>query len=77
VLYDLVEQLRVAAILLKPFLPQTAGVLYGSFNFPQPWGEVRFEDAWERPRQTEDLRVRAVLEGGNVKPLFPRIRVDK
>jgi methionyl-tRNA synthetase len=74
VLYDLVEQLRVAAIVLKPFLPQTAEVLYSSFNFPQPWGEVRFEDAWERPRQTEDLRLRAVLEGGNVKPLFPRIR---
>jgi methionyl-tRNA synthetase len=74
VLYDLAEQLRVAAVLLKPFLPQTAELLYGSFNFPQPWAEVRYEDAWDRPRQNDDLWLRAVLEGGNVKPLFPRIK---
>jgi len=73
VLYDLVEQLRTAAILLKPFLPKTAETLYRSFNFPQPWEEVRHEDVWAHPRQTEDLRVLATLEGGKVKPLFPRI----
>src|SRR5262249_4904341 len=44
VLYDLVEQLRVAAILLKPFLPWTAQTIYRSFNFPQPWESVRHED---------------------------------
>src|SRR2546430_1209986 len=37
VLYDLVEQLRCAAILLKPFLPRTAESIYRGFNFPQPW----------------------------------------
>jgi methionyl-tRNA synthetase len=73
VLYDLVEQLRAAAILLKPFLPRTAETIYGSFNFPQPWEEVRHEDVWVHPRQVEDLRVLAALEGGKVKPLFPRI----
>jgi methionyl-tRNA synthetase len=73
VLYDLVEQLRAAAILLKPFLPKTAETLYKSFNFPQTWETVRFADVWAHPRQTEDLRLLAALEGGKVKPLFPRI----
>jgi methionyl-tRNA synthetase len=73
VLYDLAEQLRVAAILLKPFLPRTAATLYASFNFPQPWEQVRCEDVWVRPRQSDDLRLLAALEDGKVKPLFPRI----
>jgi len=74
VLYDGVEQIRIVAILLKPFLPKTAETLYRSFNFPQPWEAVRHEDVWVHPLQTEDLRVLAATEGGNVKPLFPRIR---
>ena len=73
VLYDLVEQLRATAVLLKPFLPRTAETIYRSFNFPQPWESVRHEDVWVHPRQAEDLRVLASLEGGKVKPLFPRI----
>jgi methionyl-tRNA synthetase len=73
VLYDLAEQLRVTAVLLKPFLPRTAQTLYTSFNFPQPWPEVRYEDAWERARQGDDLRLLAALEGGKVKPMFPAI----
>ena len=73
VLFDLVEPLRSTAILLKPFLPRTAETIYRSFNFKQPWEEVRYEDAWQYPGQSEDLRVLAALEGGKVKPLFPRI----
>jgi methionyl-tRNA synthetase len=73
VLYDLVEQLRATAVLLKPFLPRTAETIYRSFNFPQPWESVRHEDVWVHPRQAEDLRVLAALEAGKVKPLFPRI----
>jgi len=73
VLYDLVEQLRCASILLKPFLPQTARTIYESFNFPQKWDDVRYEDVWVHPAQVEDLRVLAPLEDGKVKPLFPRI----
>jgi methionyl-tRNA synthetase len=73
VLYDLAEQLRAAAILLKPFLPRTAETIYRSFNFPQAWEEVRYEDVWVHPIQVEDLRVLAPLEGGKPKPLFPRI----
>ncbi len=73
VLYDLAEQLRAVAVLLKPFLPRTAETIYLSFNFPQPWDEVRHEDVWVHPRQGEDLRVLAPLVNGKVKPLFPRI----
>jgi methionyl-tRNA synthetase len=73
VLYDLAELLRAVAILLKPFLPKSAETIYTSFNFPQPWSEVRFEDVWVHPRQADDLRLLATLEGGKVKPLFPRI----
>ncbi len=73
VLLDLVEQLRAASILLKPFLPRTAETIYHSFNFPQRWEEVRHEDVWSQPRFTGELRMVAVMEGGKVKPLFPRI----
>src|SRR5262249_24246469 len=73
VLYDLVEQLRAVAILLKPFLPRTAETVYRSFNFPQPWEDGRQEDVWVHPRKPEDLRVLAALADGKVKPLFPRI----
>jgi methionyl-tRNA synthetase len=73
VLYDLVEQLRCVSILLKPFLPRTAATIYQSFNFKQPWEQVRHEDVWVHPGQGEDLRVLAALDGGKVKPLFPRI----
>jgi len=74
VLYDLVEQLRAVAILLKPFLPRTAETIYRSFNFPQRWEEVRHEDLWVHPCQVDDLRLLVELEGGNVKALFPRIK---
>jgi methionyl-tRNA synthetase len=74
VLYDLVEQLRVAAILLKQFLPKTAETIYKSFNFPQEWETVRHEDVWVHPRQTEDLRLTAPLEGGKVRHLFSVIK---
>ena len=54
-----------------------AEVIYSSFNFPQPWETVRHEDVWVHPRQGEDLRVLARLEGGKVKPLFPKITFQK
>ncbi len=73
VLYDLAEQLRVVAILLKPFLPRTANTIYQSFNFKHGWDEVRHEDVWVHPGQSEDLRILSRLEGGKVKALFPRI----
>jgi methionyl-tRNA synthetase len=63
----------VASVLLKPFLPRTAEKIYKSFNFRQPWEEVRYEDVWAHPGQGEDLRVLAELVEGKPKPLLPRI----
>jgi methionyl-tRNA synthetase len=73
VLFDLVERLRAASILLKPFLPTTAEKIYRSFNFPQPWEEVCCEAVYRRPQQPDDLRVLAKLVGGKPEPLLPRI----
>jgi methionyl-tRNA synthetase len=75
VLYDLVEPLRVAAILLKPFLPQATETIYRSFNFVKPWEQVRYEDAAQADPAGQDLAVVAPLEAGKPKILFPRIDV--
>ncbi|GIW80221.1 MAG: methionine--tRNA ligase [Gemmatales bacterium] len=74
VLFDMVEQLRIVSILLKPFLPATSETIYKSFNFPQPWSEVRMEDVWVHYRPAEDVRITAEMEGGKPKPLFPKIK---
>jgi methionyl-tRNA synthetase len=73
VLFNAVEPLRVATVLLKPFLPRSAETIYRSFNFATPWEAVRYDDAAAPAAAAEDLRVLAELEGGKVKPLFPRI----
>lgn len=73
VLHDGVEQLRVVAILLKPFLPRTAERFYRSFNFSRPWESVRYEDVFNPSAQAEDVRLLAELPDGKVPPLFPRI----
>src|SRR5581483_9640529 len=73
ILYALAEQLRIISILVKPFLPRSAETIYRSFNFARPWDDVSYQDAWQPPAQAEDLRILAALEGGKVKPLFPRI----
>jgi len=72
VLYELAEVLRVVAILLKPFLPETAQTIYTAFNFTPSWEAVRYEDAQSWPLRREDLRLAEGLAEG-IKPLFPRI----
>ena len=74
VLVNLAEALRVAAILIKPFLPATAATFYEAFNFndAQPWDEVSYADA-ASPKLPGDLRVTAPLVGGKPVPLFPKI----
>lgn len=73
VLFNAIESLRVASILLKPFIPRAAEAIYTSFNFPKPWAEVRYADAAVLSAQPDDLRVTADLVDGKPKPLFPRI----
>ncbi|MCE9566179.1 MAG: methionine--tRNA ligase [Planctomycetes bacterium] len=73
VLFNAVQSLRIASILLKPFIPRSAEAIYTSFNFPTPWAEVKYADATELKAQSEDLRVTAVITGDKITPLFPRI----
>ena len=73
VLFNAVQSLRAASILLKPFIPRSAEAIYTSFNFPKPWADVTYADAAELAAQPDDLRVTAELVDGKVKPLFPRI----
>jgi methionyl-tRNA synthetase len=73
VLFNAVQSLRIAAILLKPFIPKSAEAIYTSFNFPKPWAEVSYADAAQLAAQPDDLRVTAELIDGKPKPLFPRI----
>jgi methionyl-tRNA synthetase len=76
ILFELIEQLRVLAIFLKPFLPATAETIYRGFNYSQPWEQVNLSSIVKRPAQTEDLRVTAPLENGKVKPLFDRLKEE-
>jgi methionyl-tRNA synthetase len=73
VLFNAVQSLRIASILLKPFIPRSAEAIYTSFNFPISWADVKYADAAELTSQPDDLRVIAALIEGKVKPLFPRI----
>jgi methionyl-tRNA synthetase len=74
VLFNAVEPLRVAAILLKPFLPLGTETIYRSFNFAMPWERVSYADAASAGEFKEDLRILAALGAdGKVKPLYPRI----
>ncbi|MCI0705600.1 MAG: methionine--tRNA ligase, partial [Planctomycetia bacterium] len=54
VLFNAVQSLRIASILLKPFIPRSAEKIYTSFNFPKPWAEVKYADAAELKAQPED-----------------------
>ncbi|MDR3632905.1 MAG: class I tRNA ligase family protein, partial [Isosphaeraceae bacterium] len=75
VLINLAEALRVAAILIKPFLPGTAETFYRAFNFEEvaPWSSVGYGDAASPPVLRGDWRVTAELPGGKPAPLFPKI----
>lgn len=73
VLFNALQSLRIASILLKPFIPESAEVIYRSFNFDQPWEEVGYADAAELRPLPHDLRITAELVDGKVKPLFPKI----
>jgi methionyl-tRNA synthetase len=74
VLFSLADWVRVAAILIKPFLPRTAETFYRSFNFGEhkAWEVVSYADA-AQPFPASELRVTATVTGGKPAPLFPKI----
>ena len=76
VLVNLADWLRVAAILIKPFLPRTAETFYRAFNFEatKPWDQVSYGDATV-PRLPQDLQVTAPITAGKPAPLFPKIEL--
>jgi methionyl-tRNA synthetase len=76
VLVNLAEWLRVSAILIKPFLPRTAEVFYGSFNFESfaPWHAVGYDDL-VKPKLSDVLTVTAPITGGKPAPLFPKVEL--
>ena len=74
VLVNLAEWLRVASILIKPFLPRTAETFYRAFNFDamKAWDRVSYADALQPLLQT-GLHLTAPLSAGKPAPLFPKI----
>ncbi|MGD9648397.1 MAG: hypothetical protein AB7U73_21985, partial [Pirellulales bacterium] len=77
VLVNLVEAVRVAAILLRPFMPRTAEKLYGGFSFSGPFEKQSLAQIVERPAESEDLRVTAELVDGKLPPMFPKIEPQR
>ena len=76
VLVNLAEWMRVAAILIKPFLPRTAETFYRAFNFEEirAWDQVGYHDAIVAAAAT-GLHVTAPIVGGKPAPLFPKIEL--
>ena len=74
VIYAAVQSLRMASILLKPFIPRSAETIYAAFSFGVPWADVTYADAAKVEVQAGDLRVTAELIDGKPKPLFQRIK---
>lgn len=74
VLRDLIETIRIASILLKPFMPKVAETLYQSFSFEQVWDTISSGHASQIAQLSGELKVLAPTENGKVKPLFPRLQ---
>ncbi len=74
VLVNLADALRITAILIKPFLPSTAGTFFSAFNFGDAaaWETIGYRDA-ARAGLPADLKVTAPVVSGKPAPLFPKI----
>ena len=75
VLANLADWMRVASVLIKPFLPRTAETFYRAFNLEahQPWEAVSYASVATPFASTEGLRVTAAIVEGKPTPLFPKI----
>ena len=70
---ELIEVLRVIAIALKPFTPETSVKIYETFGHVTAFDDLRLEDA-ERPAPlSPDALQRAARDLGGRTPLFPPI----
>jgi methionyl-tRNA synthetase len=74
VLTNLAEIVRIAAVLIRPFMPRSAATMYAGFNFPVALDAASFASIAPRAPLAADLRVTAPLgEAGKIEPLFPKI----
>ena len=71
VLYNLAEVLRIAAILVSPFLPQTAPKIWNQLGLSAPLSSMRLKDAQRWGELPEGTRV------NKAEPIFPRIEEDQ
>ncbi len=62
----LIEMLRVLAILLKPFMPGTSELLYGTFDHMQGFAGVRLEDCLIPGN--ENVQLRFTQPVANIRP---------
>ncbi|AMV39368.1 methionine--tRNA ligase [Planctomyces sp. SH-PL62] len=75
VLANLADWMRATAVLIKPFLPQTAETFYRAFDFEshQPWEAVSYASAASPVSSETHLRVTAPVVDGKPAPLFPKV----
>jgi methionyl-tRNA synthetase len=71
VLFSAAETLRKIAMLLLPFLPQTAERMLRGLGAPEPISAIRLEDVFPSPEQIGSREWRVQEE---VQSLFPRIQ---
>ncbi|MCX7970980.1 MAG: methionine--tRNA ligase [Negativicutes bacterium] len=71
VLYNLAESLRVVAVLLKPFMPETAARIYRQLGIGDAIDQIGFDDAKIWGEICPGSRI------GNPEQLFPRIDLEK
>lgn len=73
VLYNLAESLRVSAVLISPFMPQTAPRIWSQLGLDdvEPLGEVRLEEIRSWGGYPAENHI------GALEPIFPRIETDE
>lgn len=73
VLYNLAESLRVSAVLISPFMPQTAPRIWSQLGLDdvKPLGEVRLEEIRGWGGYPAETHI------GVPEPIFPRIETDE
>jgi methionyl-tRNA synthetase len=73
ILHNVIETLRIASVLLKPFIPTSAETIYNSFRFNKPWADVTYADAAQYEIPSADINITAKLIDGKIAPLFPKL----
>jgi len=73
VLCELINGLRLMAILLKPFLPDTSRKIYESFNFGYPWRKLTLDSFSSDYNSSNNINIIAVDKPSS---LFPKYEIE-